>query len=109
MTYRVIVLPRAELQLYDAALWWSRNRSPEQACRWLGGFEAAIAGLAKTPDKHCIARENQLYEFPFTVRQLLYGVSGKPTHRAVFEIRDDTVYVHAIRHLAQDDVTPSSI
>lgn len=29
--------------------------------------------------------------------------------RAIFEIRGDTVYVHAIRHLAQGDVTPESV
>lgn len=109
MTYRVIILPRAEQQLYESALWWSEFRSPEQAIRWLDGFEVAIAGLADSPDKHGIARENELFDFPFTVRQLLYGVGRKPTHRAVFEIRGDTVYVHAIRHLVQDDVTPRSL
>ncbi|MFV2067987.1 MAG: type II toxin-antitoxin system RelE/ParE family toxin [Pirellulales bacterium] len=109
MTYRVIVLPRAERQLYEIALWWSENRSPEQAFRWLDGFEAAIAGLAESPDTYGIAREQELYDFPFTVRQLLYGVEQKPTHRAIFEIHGDTVYVHAIRHLAQDEVTPGSI
>jgi hypothetical protein len=72
-------------------------------------FEAAIAGLAESPETHSIAREDELYDFPFTVRQLLYGVGRKSTHRAVFEIRDDTVYVHAIRHLAQDDVIPGNI
>ena len=42
MSRKVIVLPRAELQLLEAAVWWGENRSPEQALRWLEGFESAI-------------------------------------------------------------------
>jgi len=109
VTYRIVLLPRAEQQLYQAARWWSEHRSPKQAFRWLDGFEAAIAGLAKSPERHDTVHEIELYEFPFKVRQLLYGLSRKPTHRALFEIRADVVYVHAIRHLAQEDVTPTDI
>lgn len=109
MTYEVIVLPRAEAQLLEAAIWWSKNRSVEQAYRWLDGFEAAIASLAKAPEKRGVAREDGLYDFPFTVRQLLYGLGKRPSHRAIFEIRGATVYVHAIRHLAQDEIGPADI
>ena len=63
MNYRVIVLPRAELQLYEIALWWSENRSLEQAADWLNGFEADIDGLAESPDRHGIAREEELSIF----------------------------------------------
>ena len=42
MSYRVVLLPRAEQQLYEAALWWADNRSLDQALRWLAGFEATI-------------------------------------------------------------------
>ncbi len=34
MTWTVSLTSRAELQLYDAALWWAENRSTEQAVRW---------------------------------------------------------------------------
>lgn len=33
MIYRVSIVPRARHQLLDAALWWSDNRSIEQAVR----------------------------------------------------------------------------
>jgi hypothetical protein len=50
-----------------------------------------------------------LYDLPYTVRQLLYGIGRKPTHRAVFEVRGDTVYVLAVRHLAQDDLSADEL
>ena len=107
MTYHVTILPRAKRQMLDQALWWARNRSIEQAFGWLDGFEQALASLAHDPEQCPIARESDAFEFQ--VRQLHYGVRNKPTHRAVFEIRGREVIVHAIRHLAQQDMTPEEL
>lgn len=109
MTYRVFVTSRAKRQFAQSALWWAKHRSADQAYRWLNGFEQAINELAKDPQQHGLAKENSVYDFSFPVRQPLFGLSSKPTHRAVFEIRDDTVYVLAIRHLAQDDLTAEEL
>ena len=98
-------MPRAELQLYEAALWWSENRNPDQAFRWLEGFEHAIQALAENPARYGFAPENEA--FPFSLRQLNYGLGKHRTHRAVFEIRKESkVLVHAIRHLAQEEMSP---
>ncbi len=51
MTWRVTVTYRAELQLYNATLWWAENRSTEQAIRWLDGFQEAIRQLAENADR----------------------------------------------------------
>jgi plasmid stabilization system protein ParE len=104
MTYQVFLTSRAAQQLATAARWWAEHRSLEQAVRWLDGFEAAIAGLSENPEQHRLARENEFYILPYPARQLLYAIGDKPTHRAVFEIRGSTVFVIAIRHLAQDDL-----
>jgi len=82
----------------------AENRNVDQALQWLEGFETAIASLTQTALQHSATRENDLYQLPYTVRQLLYGIGKKPTHRAVYEIRGNTVYVVAIRHLAQNDL-----
>ena len=50
-----------------------------------------------------------LANFPFALRQITFGLGNKPTHRVVFEIRGDTVYVLAVRHLAQADITPNDV
>jgi plasmid stabilization system protein ParE len=105
MSYRVFMTSRADLQLAQAAVWWAEHHSLEQAARWLDGFEQALAGLSDHPEGLGLSRENNLYDLPYPVRQLLYGMGKKRTHRAVFEIRGDTVYVLAIRHLAQDDLS----
>ena len=107
MRFTVTILPRAKRQLYESASWWSRNRSPEQASRWLDGFEEALRSLEDNPERCSLARENKA--FPFTVRQFLYGLGRKKTHRAVFEVRGSEVIVYAIRHLAQQDLTPGDI
>lgn len=107
MTYRVVMLPRAKRQLYESALWWSEHRSAEQAARWMEGFEEALSTLQEDPERFALAPEDDA--FSFIVRQLLYGLGRKKTHRAVFEVRDDQVLVHAIRHLAQADLSPDDL
>lgn len=107
MTYRVTILPLAKRQLLEQALWWSEKRSAEQAFRWLEGFELALNTLAKNPERCGIARENDA--FNIVIRELHYGLGKKPTHRAVFEIRNDEVIIHSIRHLAQRDLTPNDL
>lgn len=106
MTYRVILTPNASQELYDDAIWWAEHRDPDQATRWLTGFEQALKSLANDPENHPLARENA--EFPFELRQMLYGLSKNPTHRAVFEIRGQDVIVHGIRHLARRDLAPDN-
>ena len=107
MTYRVTILPRAKQQLLEQALWWSENRSAEQALRWLEGFEQALASLADNPERCITARESDAFDA--VIRELRYGLRHKATHRAVFEIRADEVIVLSVRHLAQRDLTPDDI
>lgn len=109
MNYKVLITSRAGLQLAACARWWSECRSADQAARWLDGFEEAIVSLRENPERHGLARENGLYELPYPVRQLLYGIGKRPTHRAVFEVRGDTVYIVAVRHLAQDDLSSEEL
>ena len=103
MTRQVVVTARAKKELYEAALWWAANRSTEQAIRWLEGFEAAIQNLAHDAERQPLVSETST--LPRELRQLTHGLSRRKTHRAVFEIRDDKVFVHTIRHLAQDAIT----
>lgn len=107
MKYRITFTSKARLEFNQAALWWAEHRSREQAARWLEGFEAAIASLARNPDKHSVAREDE--SFPFSLRQLLFGLGSTPTHRAIFRIREDDVVIYGIRHVAQRDLSPDDV
>jgi hypothetical protein len=84
-----------------------RKSSAEQAFRWLDGFDQALNSLANNTERCCLARENDAFEA--VIRELHYGLGRNATHRAVFEIRDDEVIVHSIRHLAQWDLIPDDL
>ena len=107
MTRQVIVTSRAKKQLYESALWWSEHRSTAQAIQWLQGFETAIADLAFEAERQPLIPEE--LSLPREFRQITYGVARRKSHRAVFEIRNERVFVHAIRHLAQDSLTADDL
>ena len=107
MKWIVTLTSRAELQLYDAALWWAEHRSTEQAVRWLNGFQEAIRQLSENADRWPLALEHD--HLPFDARQLVFGLGRKKTHRAIFEIRGDRVFAHLIRHLAQDSIAKDDL
>ena len=107
MTYEVFLTDKAARQLESAARWWAENRSVDQAQRWYDGFLAAIRSLAKNPAQFPLAPESD--SFPFETRQLVYGLTRRKTHRAIFAVRPDRVVVYAVRHLAQDEITPDDL
>lgn len=107
MSYRVIVAPAAEQQLDADADWWAEHRSGDEAGRWYSGFRENIARLAENPHIHGLADEDE--DFPCELRQLLFGLGSRPTHRALFTIAGGVVTVLAIRHIAQDRVTPADV
>jgi plasmid stabilization system protein ParE len=107
VSYRVVIVPRAKQQLLEQALWWSEHRSAEQADAWVNEFDQKLTSLSNNPEKHLKARESQ--ELARKLYELYFGLGRKKTHRAVFEIRDQYVVVHSIRHLAQDDLSASDL
>jgi plasmid stabilization system protein ParE len=107
MTYRVIITGRAEREMQDAARWWAANRSAEQASRWLAGLEKELQTLTDAPVRCPRASEHEL--FSFEIRELHYGLGRRVTHRAVFTVRDEQVFVLTIRHAAQDKLQPEDL
>ena len=103
MNLPVYVHPRVEEFLDENASWWGENHSSEQAERWYDGFVRAILSLEENPQSRPLAAEND--EFPFEMRELHFGIGNRPTHRALFTIRPDKVYVLMLRHAAQAPVT----
>jgi plasmid stabilization system protein ParE len=97
--HEVILTARAQDELKGSHDWWAQHRSRRQADQWYAGFVRAMLLLEENPDRCPLAPESDL--FPDEVRQLFYGLSGKPTHRAIYTIRPDTVVILRVRHLAQ--------
>ena len=95
MTYRVNTLPQAErdaLEILDRLIAEHAGRAGLQ---WFLELEGAIASLTELPHRCPLARESE--EFPFEVRQLLYGRRSN-AYRILFTIEGDTVHVLHIRH-----------
>ena len=107
MTYLVMLTDRAHVEMEAAFSWWAEHRSQAQAAQWYNAFADAIESLANDPDRCPISRENN--QFPYEIRDLYFGIGRRRTHRAVFTIRKDLVLVLAIRHLAQQDLSPDDL
>ena len=106
MKYEVVLADRADRQLTEISEWHARH-APDIAARWFNGFVEAVISLEENPDRFGLAHESA--EFPTEIREMLYGVGRRKTHRAIFTIRPDKVVVHAIRHLSQRDLTPDDL
>ncbi len=101
MSFEIFVMPRAEADLRKSTRWWAENRSLEQATRWWDGIFAAIQTLRTESGRCPLARENRKH--PYEIRELHFGLAARPTHRVLFTLRDNTVVILTVRHVAQDD------
>jgi plasmid stabilization system protein ParE len=108
MTFQVVISTQAAAELRAVAEWWAEHRDAEQAARWFLEFDAQLRGLGVNPYRYAVADENA--GFPYELRALHFGVSSRPTHRALFTVVEpDVVVVLTIRHVAQDRVTPEDV
>lgn len=97
----------AERDIRSAYEWWSQNRSAEQAERWYENIYHVIDTLRKMP-LHCPhAPESKLH--PSGLRQLLFGIGRRPTHRILFAVENDVVIVLRVRHTSQQDLSESDL
>ena len=107
MTYRVVVLPRAEADIEANARWWAENHSVEQAVRWFDAMHDQLKTLANFPESNGLSAEND--EFPYEIRDKLLGLGSRPSYRAVIAIKEDTVYVLTVRRATEDILRPDHI
>src|SRR5437868_1917811 len=107
MSLRVVITEQAEREMQSAFDWWAEHRSKRQADWWYAGLSKAIADLSENPERHAHSREGN--GFPYEIRDLLFGLGRRPTHRAIFTIRGVDVVVLAVRHVAQRDLLPDEI
>jgi plasmid stabilization system protein ParE len=107
MTFRVILLPRAEADIEANAQWWATHHSAEQAARWFDAIHEQLKSLAVFPESNGLSAESE--DFPYEIRDKLLGLGSRPSYRAVFTIKDDAVYVLTVRRSAQDFVRPDDV
>lgn len=98
--FEVVITGSAERDIQKAYQWWHDNRSPEEAERWYDAIYPAIRTLRKMPRRCSLAAENA--RLPFELRELLFGIGSRATHRVLFEVDGELVIIHRVRHTAQD-------
>lgn len=89
-TYEVILRAEAEQDLSEAYLYVWRD-SPGNAAKWLQGLYDAVGSLETMPESCPFAREKEV--LGHDLRQLVYA-----SHRIIFSVEKNKVYVHHIRH-----------
>jgi len=95
MAFRVRLTAQADRDL-DAILEWLQSQNAGEAgLRWFRGLRLSLDGLTDSPGRCALAPEDS--EFPFEVRQLLYG-RRSGTYRILFTIDGDEVVILHIRH-----------
>ena len=99
----VLLTERSQEELQNYHDWWAENRSIEQANCWYTGFIQAMLTLENEPKRCPLAPENEI--FPIEIRQLNFGLGQKPTHRAVYCVRPDTVVTTVRGSLCRNGAT----
>lgn len=107
MRFRVLILPRAESDIEANARWWAEHHDVAQAIRWLDAIHDQIQSLSECPESHSLSAENG--DFADVIRDKLMGLGSRPSYRAVFTIKDQTVYVLTVRRSAQSTFRPEPI
>ena len=97
--FDVIISETAEFDVRRNAKWWADNRSVDQSERWYVGILAKIESLSEVPQGCPVVRNSE--QLGREVRQVLYGVSAKPTHRIYFGIEAKQVIVFRVLGIAQ--------
>ena len=94
----------AQRDIQEAYLWWAENRSAEQAAQWYERIYEAIVTLNSMPQRCPRVPETTLSRTG--VRQLLFGIGARPTHRIIFHFdqKEDIVTILRVRHHAQDEL-----
>ncbi len=107
MTYRVVILPRAESEIEANARWWAEHHDVTQAIRWFDAIHEQLKSLSEAPESHSLSAEN--CDFASVIRDKLIGLGSRPSYREVFTIKGQTVYVLAVRRAAQEMFRPEPI
>jgi plasmid stabilization system protein ParE len=98
--FKVKITEPASADINEAFLWWSENRSDEQAKRWYKEIQLAIGSLKRMPERCPAVPETKLSIAG--VKELYVGIGKHPTHRIVFVVDSDQVVILRVRHHGQD-------
>jgi len=95
MAFRVKQTAQADQDLDDILKWLLEQEAGEAGQRWFRRLKDALLSLSEMPHRCPLAPENK--DFPYEVRQLVYGRTPH-SYRVLFTIDGDSVIIVHIRH-----------
>ncbi|REJ89620.1 MAG: hypothetical protein DWQ34_19040 [Planctomycetota bacterium] len=99
MRFHVRTLSRADRDVHGI-LSYIAEHSKEGATAWARAYDNALARLEKSADSFPFAIENEYVDFE--VREILFKTRRGLVYRALFTIRETTVYVLHVRGPGQN-------
>ena len=97
--FTVVLSESAQKDIRQNTSWWSENRSAEQAERWYVGIIDKIYSLENMPTR--CAQAPEAAKLNLDIRNLLFGISSRPTHRVLFQIDGQNVVILRVLHMSQ--------
>ncbi|MDA1049830.1 MAG: hypothetical protein O3C40_05055 [Planctomycetota bacterium] len=107
MTFELEIAAAAHNDITRNAVWRAEHHSYDQAIRWRDAIYKQPESLRDLPERHPFAAENP--QFKYDLREKLVGLGNQRGYRALFTIREQTVYVSAIHRAAQDTIHPDDL
>jgi plasmid stabilization system protein ParE len=102
----VVSLSKAEADIRRIAMRIARTVSPSSALRWRAGILAKVRTLADNPAMWPLADEAE--EIGIELRHVLFG-KRRHVYRILYTFDGKTVFVHRVRHAAQDRLTADDL
>jgi plasmid stabilization system protein ParE len=98
--FDVVLSESAKADIRKNVIWWSENRSKDEAETWYFSIMEKVYSLEHMPLRCPIARESE--QLGIEIRHLLFGVSSKHTHRILYSVEGSIVTVFRVLSTSQD-------
>ncbi len=105
MKFEVRLTREANADILRNMVWWAENHSASQALEWEVAIRKQVKSLSEMPARFGFAPEND--KAKQDLHQMMVGLGSRPTYRAIFTIKDSTVFILAVRRGAQDEFRPT--
>ncbi|MCA9073814.1 MAG: type II toxin-antitoxin system RelE/ParE family toxin [Planctomycetaceae bacterium] len=100
MSYRLRIVEEAYRDIRRNADWWAEHHSAAQAEKWADAIWGKIRALDEFPESCSFAYENE--DFPYELREALFGLGSQPGNRILFTIQNKDVIVLGVRAAEHD-------
>ena len=107
MKRAVLISEAADHDIREICRWRAEHRSSEEAERWHNGLVDELLKLDQHAERFAAAAES--HAFSIQVYQINFGLGSRPTHRALYLVREEQVLILRVRHLAQRDLAESEL